>query len=497
MATETWDASAVEACALAFAQATTQHERAAAEARLLAFRASPSAIPVAMELLQAGRPPIAQFHALGALREGAGAQWAVFDARSRDALQLSLLSLLAVREPPSASFVVREAAQVAALLAKLALLDAAASGGGEGGGEGGGGGGAGIETLLSRVGELLASPDVSHLLVGLHLLESLVLEFGSPVGGAAGGGLNWAEHARARTAFGREYLLPAMHTALRVLQRLRDQLPAAVAAGGGASGMEGLRLGGRLPDGCAPLAENVASLVALMLSWDFDSAGDGPDRPAVLWRGHAPMTVGETCAHRRGRGEAGGGRVAARAQRDGGAASLRGGRVGRRTRQRAAPRLLGRSRSRPGRAAWRGRCRGRVLDLIVGRAVRRRRRGRGRVRTSAPRAEVRRCAEMGAEMRREEPRSAEMCAPHPAPAPPRQAAACDGYAHIRRRQLLVMLASVSRRLFRSPDAHAEQASAALAAASALAAAHPAVAQLGGDGGPLGRLAPCGLEAEEA
>ena len=100
-------------------------------------------------------------------------------------------------------------------------------------------------------------------------------------------------------------------------------------------------------------------------------------------------------------------------------------------------------------------------------------------------------------MRREEPRSAEMCAPHPAPAPPRQAAACDGYAHIRRRQLLVMLASVSRRLFRSPDAHAEQASAALAAASALAAAHPAVARLGGDGGPLGRLAPCGLEAEEA
>lgn len=281
----------VEAACAAFVQATTAQARAEAERRLLAFRAGPDPLPVSVALLELGRSPQAQFHGgLMTLRERAHGQWPALDASARDMLQLRLLQLIAGGAAGVAGYVMREAAHVAALLAKLALLDAATAAdaasmfNSDAAGGGHGGGGAGLGSLLGRVSELIASADTSHAIVGVHILESTVLEFGSPSSGATGGGLRWAEHALARRVFGRDFLLPAFYTALRALERIRSQLsppPFGTPAGSA-------RLGMSLPSSMANLVNNCASVLGLMLSWDFDSgpaadadAADGETRPGL------------------------------------------------------------------------------------------------------------------------------------------------------------------------------------------------------------------------
>jgi hypothetical protein len=281
----------VEAACAAFVQATDAQSRAEAERRLLAFRAGPDPLPVSVALLELSRSPHAQFHGLGTLRERAHGQWPALDASARDMLQLRLLQLIAggASGTPArvANFVMREAAQVAALLAKLALLDAATAAAGvfssDGAGGGHDGGGAGLGSLLGRVSELIAAADTSHAVVGVHILESMVLEFGSPSGGATGGGLRWAEHALARRVFGRNHLLPAFYTALRALERIRGQLSPPAGAPPTSA-----RLGMSLPPSMARMVENCASVLGLMLSWDFDSgpaadadASDGESRPGL------------------------------------------------------------------------------------------------------------------------------------------------------------------------------------------------------------------------
>ena len=148
----------IETASVAFLQATTEQARAAAEARLLAFRAGPNPLLVSVALLELGHAPHAQFHALATLRERAHGLWPALDAASRNALQLRLLQLIAARVP---GFVMREATQVAALLAKLALLDTTASSDPAASSSSHADGGAGLGSLLGRISELLTSPDGS------------------------------------------------------------------------------------------------------------------------------------------------------------------------------------------------------------------------------------------------------------------------------------------------------------------------------------------------
>jgi hypothetical protein len=249
MAAHDYDAvaHAVEQACVAFQGATDPGERAAAERVILDFRRADGAVALGLAVLARTRLATAQFHALGALRDGVLREWGGLGAEARAALEVAVLGLLGVAHADHA--VQAKAAELLALVAKLDALDALGDGGSGGGGGGGGGTGQACGRLLAHASALFGLHEPQRL-AALLLLSALVHEFGAPAHG--GGGVGAPLPAELQRAARRDFEAAQ-------LPRLFDALVE-------------LLLGGLADPAAPPAAPVLARSVALLgvvLGWDF------------------------------------------------------------------------------------------------------------------------------------------------------------------------------------------------------------------------------------
>eukprot|EP00966_Prymnesium_polylepis_P166751 3854412-Prymnesium_polylepis.1 len=241
----------LEAACSSFLQAATPEVRAGAEAALMAFRRVPNAVPVCRHVLQHSAVPYAQLQALYTLREGLGREWGTLHPAEREGLQQQLLQMLSGGDALEA-FVGAAAVQLLAVHAKHELLNGA------------GPEGAAALALMHHAAALVQGAAASHGPTATQMLLALVTEFGAPTGGAAGGGLSWASHARARLAFQERQLLGVFQLGLQQLEWLAS-------ACGATADLPAAR-----PLAAAQLRwlEQCATLLTTALSWDFDGLAE-------------------------------------------------------------------------------------------------------------------------------------------------------------------------------------------------------------------------------
>ena len=251
----------LESACEAFLHATTPAERVAAEGSLMAFRQQAQPLPLCCYVLQASTMPYVQLQALYTLRESLGREWLTLSGRDRDGLQQLLLQLLTDGRSQEA-YVGAAAAQLLAVHAKHVLLNVSPDDSDT------------MEALTWHAGALLEQPSEAHAAAATRLLITLITEFGAPTGGAAGGALSWASHARARLVFQQGHLLHILQLGLQHLERLTAAGTAQAAT----------------PPAQRLVLQQCAALLTAVLSWDFDGlaeaasvhgAAEGEARPGL------------------------------------------------------------------------------------------------------------------------------------------------------------------------------------------------------------------------
>ncbi|KAJ1624352.1 hypothetical protein T492DRAFT_882027 [Pavlovales sp. CCMP2436] len=209
-------AAAVERACAMFQVATDPQLRAEAERVLLDFRAAENAVSLGLGVLARARSSTAQFHALGAVRDGLAREWGTLGTDARAQLEGAVLGLLG---PTGLDHAVQaKACELLGAIAKLDALDALGEPGPTAGELGGGGTSA---RLLAHASALFGVGEAQKL-AALALLNALLLEFGSPPerdGGAVGGGLSAALQVAARSDFQRRHLLPLFDALVRQIVR--------------------------------------------------------------------------------------------------------------------------------------------------------------------------------------------------------------------------------------------------------------------------------------
>lgn len=253
----------LEGACLGFLAASTERERAEAEAALLAFRTIAHPLPLCLHVLQYTSVPYAQLHALTTLRESLGREWAVIAQEQRQALFQQLLHMLThnhALEP----FVYASLMQLLAVYAKHDAINGEAEC-------------AATQALLHQAAAFVEQSAATHGLTATQILLAMVNEFGAP---AAGSSISWALHARARHAFQQHYLLSVFRLGLQQLERI-------AAAGGAAPSATALL---PLSDSHLRWLQQCVALLTSVLSWDFDGLaeatsahgkGDGDFRPGL------------------------------------------------------------------------------------------------------------------------------------------------------------------------------------------------------------------------